>query len=88
MLQSIVNYQKACEKLITTLRNNKNVLTVFAFGSIVNGDLWEESDIDLFVVYKNCFNEIRDIYSEISEIPVHIKVLNKDKFLELYKNLM
>lgn len=86
MLQSIKNYQKACEKLLITLKNNKKVLTVFAFGSIVNGDLWEESDIDVFVVYKDGFDEIRDVYSEINDIPVHMKILKKEVFLELYKN--
>ena len=84
MLQSISNYQKASQKLITILKTNKKVLTVFAFGSIVNGDLWEESDIDIFVVYKDNFEEIRDVYSEILDIPVHMKILNKEKFLELY----
>lgn len=86
MLQSIKNYQRACEKLLTTLKNNKKVLTVFAFGSIVNGDLWEESDIDVFVVYKDGFDEIRDVYSEINDIPVHMKILKKEVFLELYQN--
>lgn len=84
MLQSILNYQKASQKLITILKTNKKVLTVFAFGSIVNGDLWEESDIDIFVVHKDNFEEIRDVYSEILDIPVHMKILNKEKFLELY----
>lgn len=86
MLQSILNYQKASEKLITILKTNKKVLTVFAFGSIVNGDLWEESDIDIFVVYKDNFQEIRDVYSEILDIPIHMKILNKEKFLYLYKS--
>ena len=84
MLQSILNYQKASQKLITILKTNKKVLTVFAFGSIVNGDLWEESDIDIFVVYKDTFEGIRDVYSEILDIPVHMKILSKEKFLELY----
>lgn len=86
MLKSIVNYQKSSEKLMEVLKGNKKVLAVFAFGSIVNGDLWEGSDIDLFVVYKDNFEEVRDIYSEILNIPVHMKVLNKEKFLELYRN--
>lgn len=86
MLKSIVNYQKSSEKLMKILKANKKVLAVFAFGSIVNGDLWEGSDIDLFVVYKDKFEEVRDIYSEILNIPVHMKVLNKEKFLELYKS--
>ncbi|MGL4664154.1 MAG: nucleotidyltransferase domain-containing protein [Clostridium butyricum] len=86
MLKAILNYQKASEKLINSLQTNRKVLAVFAFGSIVNGDLWEESDIDIFVVYKEQFYNMRDVYSEILDIPVHMKILNKEKFLELYEN--
>lgn len=86
MSKSIIDYQKSSEKLINVLKVNKKVLAIFAFGSIISGDLWEESDIDLFVVYKDVFEEVRDIYSEVLDIPVHMKVLNKEKFLELYKN--
>lgn len=86
MSKSIIDYQKSSEKLINVLKVNKKVLAIFAFGSIISGDLWEESDIDLFVVYKDIFEEVRDIYSEVLDIPVHMKVLNKEKFLELYKN--
>ena len=86
MSKSIVDYQKSSEKLINVLKVNKKVLAIFAFGSIISGDLWEESDIDLFVVYKDVFEDVRDIYSEILDIPVHMKVLNKEKFLELYKS--
>ncbi|WP_160693070.1 nucleotidyltransferase domain-containing protein [Clostridium sp. C2-6-12] len=86
MSKSIIDYQKSSEKLMNVLKVNKKVLAIFAFGSIISGDLWEESDIDLFVVYKDVFEEVRDIYSEILDIPVHMKVLNKEKFLELYKS--
>lgn len=86
MLKAILNYQKASEKLINSLQTNRKVLAVFAFGSIVNGDLWEESDIDIFVVYKDQFYNMRDVYSEILDIPVHMKILNKEKFLDLYEN--
>ena len=86
MTKSILDYQKASEKLINVLKFNKKVLAIFAFGSIVSGDLWEESDIDLFVVYKDVFEDVRDIYSEILDIPVHMKILNKEKLLALYEN--
>jgi len=86
MSKSIVDYQKSSEKLINILKVNKKVLAIFAFGSIISGDLWEESDIDLFVVYKDIFEDVRDVYSEILDIPVHMKVLSKERFLELYKN--
>ncbi|WP_297416860.1 nucleotidyltransferase domain-containing protein [Clostridium sp.] len=86
MARSIMDYQKSSEKLINKLKVNKKVLAIFAFGSIVSGDLWEESDIDIFVVYKDVFDDVRDIYSEVLDIPVHMKVLSKDKFLELYES--
>ena len=86
MSKSILDYQKSSQKLINVLKVNKRVLAIFAFGSIVSGDLWEESDIDLFVVYKDVFDDVRDIYSEILDIPVHMKVLNKEKFLALYES--
>lgn len=86
MSKSIVDYQKSSEKLINVLKVNKKVLAIFAFGSIISGDLWEESDIDLFVIYKDVFDDVRDIYSEILDIPVHMKILNKEKFLALYKS--
>lgn len=86
MLKSILNYQKASEKLMSILKTNKKVLAIFVYGSIVSGDLWEESDIDLFVVYKDQFEEIRDVYSEMLDIPVHMKILNKDRFMELYES--
>ncbi len=86
MSKSILDYQKSYEKLINVLEVNKKVLAVFAFGSIISGDLWDESDIDLFVVYKDIFDDVRDIYSEILDIPVHMKILNKEKFLMLYRS--
>lgn len=86
MIKSILDYQKAFQKLIDNLKTNPNVLAIFAFGSIINGDLWEESDIDLFVLYKNKFKDIRDVYSESLGINVHIKMLSKESFLQLYKS--
>ena len=49
---------------------------------MVNGDIWDGSDIDLLVVYKKDFDNIRDVYSEVDKVPVHIKILSKDSFLK------
>ncbi len=82
MAKSIIDYQNAYKEVTETLKKNNNILSIFIFGSMVSGDLWEGSNIDLFVIYKDDFNEIRDIYSEVSDIPVHIKFMSK----ELFKN--
>jgi predicted nucleotidyltransferase len=54
------------------------------FGSMVTGDLWEESDIDLFVIVNENLEEIRDIYAEEKGVPVHIKLMGKEKFIQIY----
>ncbi|MGG7176474.1 nucleotidyltransferase domain-containing protein [Clostridium paraputrificum] len=86
MANRVIELQNAFKSIVNTLRKNKKVVAIFTFGSIISGDVWDESDIDLFVVYDNEFEEIRDVYSEVLGVPVHTKILNKKTFLELYEN--
>lgn len=86
MKSIIIEYQKAFNDIMEDFKRNKNVSAVFTFGSMVSGDIWEESDIDFFVVYRNEFHEVRDIYSEVNEIPIHAKLLSKEKFMDSYEN--
>lgn len=84
MAKSIIDYQNAYKEITETLKKNDNILSIFIFGSMVSGDLWEGSNIDLFVIYKEDFDEIRDVYSEVSEIPIHIKLMSKELFEKYY----
>lgn len=86
MKDIIIEYQKAFNIMMESFENNDNVIAVFTFGSMVSGDIWEESDIDFFVIYKDEFNKTRDIYSEVNDIPVHTKLLSKDSFVYSYEN--
>ena len=85
MEKSIAQYQKAFNNLMDSLKANESVLAVMVFGSMVTGDLWEESDIDLFVILDKKMTEIRNIYTEEKEVPVHIKLMSKNKFMQLYE---
>lgn len=82
MEKTILQYQKAFNSIIEKLKTNESVLAVMVFGSMVSGDLWEESDIDLFVIMDNKPVEIRNIYTSEKDIPVHIKLMCKNKFLQ------
>lgn len=77
--KTILQYQKVYNKFTDRFKANKNVLAVMVFGSMVSGDLWEESDIDLFVIINDELNDIRNIYVTENSIPVHIKLLSKEK---------
>lgn len=85
MLSTIAKYQKAFNSLVDRLKANDSVLAAMVFGSIVTGDLWEGSDIDLFVISKDNIKDIRNIYTEEKGVPVHIKLMSKESLLELHK---
>ena len=84
MAKSVVDYQNAYKEITEILIRNNNILSIFVFGSMVSGDLWEGSNIDLFAIYNDDFNEIRDVHSEVLDIPVHIKFISKESFKNYY----
>lgn len=84
MERTIQQYQKAFNTIIDRLKGNESVLAVMVFGSMVTGDLWEESDIDLFVILDKKLANIKNIYTEEKNVPVHIKLMSKVKFIQLY----
>lgn len=84
MEKTIMQYQKAFNGIVERMKENNSVLAVMVFGSMVTGDLWEESDIDLFVIVDKNMLEIKNIYMEEKEIPVHIKLIGKNKFVQLH----
>ena len=85
MERTILQYQKAFNSIIDRLKANEAVLAVMVFGSMVTGDLWDESDIDLFVILDKKIQNIKNIYTEEKQVPVHIKLMSKTKFMQLYE---
>lgn len=82
---NIVKYQTAFNVVKDKLEKNNDVLNLFVFGSMVNGDLWEGSDIDMLAVCKvDSLGDQDNIFTEVGGIPVHIKVIYKDEFMRSY----
>lgn len=84
MEKTIAQYQKSFNIVVDRLKSNSGVLAVMVFGSMVTGDLWAESDIDLFVILNKKMQEIKNIYTEEKDVPIHIKLMSKEKFMMLY----
>ena len=85
MERTILQYQKAYNSIIDKLKSKKNIIGVMVFGSMVSGDLWEESDIDLFVITKDGPSDIENIHLDEKGVPVHIKLMGKEKFINLHE---
>lgn len=86
MANIITKYQKAFNSLIERLKNSDSVLAAMVFGSVITGDLWEESDIDLFVISRDRIDNIVNVYTEEEGMPVHVKLMSKEKLLSLDKD--
>lgn len=82
----IVRYQQAFNKICDDLRPIEEVRAITIFGSMVTGDIWQESDIDMILILDSEFNEIKNIYSENNNVPVHIKLISKNNFLNFQEN--
>lgn len=85
MGRAIIDYQKAFLEITEGLKKNSDILAIFVFGSMVTGDLWEGSDIDLFVICNEEFHKVRDVYTEVLTVPVHSKFISKRSFIESYE---
>ena len=86
MYNIISEYQKAFNASIEKMTENNDVLGIMVFGSMITGDLWKESDIDLFVITKGNEKRVENIYSEENGIEIHIRKISKKRFMEVYEN--
>ena len=86
MIKTILQYQKAFNSVVDRMKIDQSVLSVMVFGSMVTGDLWEESDIDFIVIVEENYDEIRNLYSDEEGISVHVKLMGKEKFIQVYSN--
>ncbi|KEI82154.1 nucleotidyltransferase domain-containing protein [Clostridium botulinum] len=84
MNDNIIKYQTAFNNVIDRLKNNESVLAVMVFGSMVTGDLWEESDIDLFVVTNEDI-KVEKIYTQEEDVPIHVKIIDKKNLDKIYQ---
>lgn len=85
MKNTIAQYQKAFNNIVERLKISKKVLAVMVFGSMVTGDLWDESDIDLFVIMDSKSSDLKNIYIDEKGVPVHMKLMSKNRFQQLYE---
>lgn len=87
-MKTIREYQTAYNSIIDELKNNNSVLGVTVFGSIMTGDIWKNSDIDLFVIVDDNSTKEKDVYAQKFNIDIHMKILTKNEFLNFRKNFV
>ena len=87
MSNVILKYQEAFKKMCSEFEKSEAIRGAMVFGSMITGDLWEESDIDIILVLNEKFEGVKNIYTEANKVPVHIKAISKQNFFEMNNNL-
>ncbi|MGL4740518.1 MAG: nucleotidyltransferase domain-containing protein [Sarcina sp.] len=86
MNKTVKEYQTAYNELVKDLNTNPNVLGVTVFGSIITGDIWKNSDIDMFVILDKRGEIDKDLFGIKCGIDVHMIILSKEEFLNFREN--
>ncbi|WP_179122166.1 nucleotidyltransferase domain-containing protein [Caloramator quimbayensis] len=86
-MYNIKEFQEAYSQVEEKLKKNSSVIAVVVYGSIIYGDIWQESDIDFLVVTKEKSKTL-NIYSKAFGVPIHINYISKDMFIDSYKNIL
>lgn len=83
----IRKYQEAYERIVGELKANSQIAAIVVYGSIISGDIWDESDIDVLAITRES-GKFESIYTKVSGIQVHINYVSRDSFIDSYKNLL
>lgn len=77
-------YKAALEVFIEKIKEESNIISVIAYGSVVNGELWEKSDIDIWLISKENSKKIYNQYSLVVEdIDFQVELYSRNYFFEL-----
>lgn len=77
-------YKAALQAFVEKIKEDSNIISVFAYGSIVDGELWEKSDIDIWLISKENSKKIYNQYSLVVEdIDFQVELYSRNYFFEL-----
>ncbi len=77
-------YDWALDKFIEKVKNDGNIIAAVSYGSIVDGSLWEKSDIDIWLISKENSKKVYKQYSLVEdEIDLQVELYSRNYFIEL-----
>ena len=77
-------YNSVLEKFIERVKGDSNIIAAFSYGSIIEGKLWDKSDIDIWLISKENSKKIYNQYSLIEDdIDFQVELYSRNYFIEL-----
>jgi predicted nucleotidyltransferase len=81
-------YRAATDSFLEKARADHNVIAVYIYGSLVRGDLWEGSDLDIIVVTKDQRGDRKIVVVVEDGIVGHADVLSRSAFRRSHERVL
>ncbi|MFW9847592.1 MAG: nucleotidyltransferase domain-containing protein [Candidatus Thorarchaeota archaeon] len=74
------NHQAALDSFVDQLKKDSTIIAAFVYGSLVRGDVWSESDIDMLVITKDDTLPYQQHWLKDGEILIQVDVHSRKNF--------
>jgi hypothetical protein len=73
-------YQTALNDFIDRMKKDSNIIAAILFGSLVSGNVWEESDIDIHLISKDESKPMRQYWIADGDIVIQVSIESRRHF--------
>lgn len=81
-------YQAAFNSFLEKVKADSTISAAYLFGSLARGDLWEKSDLDVFLVAKDEGREEHVFALIEDDITFHCNVYSRSRFRHIHERLL
>ncbi|MCP4537941.1 MAG: nucleotidyltransferase domain-containing protein [Chloroflexi bacterium] len=81
-------YQEALDAFLERIKADSNIIAAYVYGSLVRGDLWRKSDIDIFLVTRNTRTPFQAFSLVENGINFHAEVYSRNHFKRAQERLL
>ena len=81
-------YEAALDSFVEQLQKDQNIIAAFVYGSMVRGDVWSESDIDMLIVTKDDSLPFQQHWLKDGDIIIQVDVHSRKNFRDWMERLL
>lgn len=87
-LELNAKYQAAFDSFLEKVKADDAIIAAYLYGSLARGDVWEKSDLDVFLVTKDERREMETFALIEDEITFHCTVFSRSRFRRSHERVM
>ena len=78
-------FDDALEAFIEFIKQDKSIIAALLFGSLVEGNVWEKSDVDIILISNDERKPYRFYWLDQDELNFQVSVYSRDRFKRMFE---